>query len=58
MKYRNKQTGEVVEADLVYKVITGELIKKFDLVVPVINNIPISEFHANYEPLEEGGQDD
>lgn len=62
MKYKHKQTGEVVEAWRNYsQYVTGKGIYTYrQWNVRKLTTVQFLEndFHDNYELLEEGGQDD
>lgn len=59
MKYRHKQTGEVVELPLRVPKNLNEALMGWFIYGQFVDtaNGQYKDFHANYEPLEEGGQD-
>lgn len=67
-KYINKITGEVVEAKIVQTPLGNEFIRYYNPEKSVLTpfgrmyhryfSADTDWFHKNYEPLEEGGDDD
>lgn len=60
MKYRNRETGEVVEViedEIATVRIGSEIITTFPIVIFKLNDLlkgtTRSDFHANYEPIED-----
>lgn len=52
-KFKHKETGEVVEAT-----VRGEVVLFRPHAFALTRSVPTEQFHATYEPLEEGGEDE
>ena len=62
MKYRHKQTGEVVYPYAYFDPLFNTCVVEYRTPNRFGGHdeitLPEKKFHANYEPLEEGGQDE